>query len=54
MGFWRPTRRRRIPLHKGPVLAGRFRHIAGTKWGTRRYLSMIRLYELERTQHDAA
>jgi len=30
------------------LVAARLRHIAGTKWGTRRYLSMERLYELER------
>jgi transposase-like protein len=31
------------------MLAGaRLRHIAGTKWGTRKYLDMERLYELER------
>lgn len=29
------------------LVAARLRHIAGTKWGTRRYLSMERLYELE-------
>jgi transposase-like protein len=27
--------------------AARLRHIAGTKWGTRRYMDMTRLYELE-------
>lgn len=27
--------------------AARLRHIAGTKWGTRRYMDMDRLYELE-------
>lgn len=30
------------------LVAARLRHIAGTKWGTKRYLSMDRLYELER------
>lgn len=30
------------------LVAARLRHIAGTKWGTRRYLCMERLYELER------
>ena len=30
------------------LVAARLRHIAGTKWGSRRYLSMERLYELER------
>ena len=28
--------------------AARLRHVAGTKWGTRKYLDMDRLYELER------
>jgi len=28
--------------------AARLRHVAGTKWGTRKYLDMERLYELER------
>lgn len=28
--------------------AARLRHVAGTRWGTRRYLDMNRLYELER------
>ena len=27
--------------------AARLRHIAGTKWGSRRYMDMTRLYELE-------
>ena len=31
------------------LVAARLRHIAGTKWGTRRYLDMTRLQEL-RTQ----
>ena len=30
------------------LVAARLRHIAGTKWGTRRYLCMERLYERER------
>ena len=30
------------------LVAARLRHIAGTKWGSKRYLSMERLYELER------
>lgn len=30
------------------LVAARLRHIAETKWGTRRYLCMERLYELER------
>ncbi len=36
------------------LVAARLRHIAGTKRGTRRYLSMERLYELERTKEEAA
>lgn len=36
------------------LVAARLRHIAGTKWGTRRYLSMERLYELERMKEEAA
>lgn len=35
-------------------VAARLRHIAGPKWGTRRYLNMNRFFELERTQHDSA
>jgi hypothetical protein len=27
------------------LCAARLRHIAGTKWGTKRYLSMERLYQ---------
>ena len=30
--------------------SARLRHVAGTRWGTRRYLDMDRLYELEREQ----
>ena len=30
------------------LVSARRRHIAGTKWGSKRYLSMERLYELER------
>jgi len=36
------------------LVAARLRHIAGTKWGTRRYLSMERLCELERMKEEAA
>lgn len=36
------------------LVAARLWHIAGTNWGTRRYLNMARIYELERAQHDAA
>jgi len=31
------------------LVAARLRHIAGTKWGTGRYLSMDRLKEMEKT-----
>ena len=30
------------------IVAARLRHVAGTKWGTRRYMNMERLKELER------
>ena len=30
------------------LVAARLRHIAGTKWGTRRYLNMDRLQEMEK------
>ena len=30
------------------LAAARVRHVAGTRWGTRKYLDMDRLYELER------
>lgn len=38
------------------LVAARLRHIAGTKWGTRRYLDMERLRtaEVEATRSDAA
>jgi transposase-like protein len=29
------------------------RHVAGTRWGTRKYLDMNRLYELEREREEA-
>lgn len=32
------------------LCAARLRHVAGTRWGTRKYLDMGRLYELEREQ----
>ena len=32
--------------------AARLRHVAGTKWGTRRYLDMDLLYELERERRQ--
>lgn len=35
------------------LVTARLRHIAGTKWGTRRYLSMERLYELEQEREVA-
>ena len=31
------------------LVAARLRHVAGTKWGTRRYMNMDRLKELERS-----
>lgn len=41
--------------HSAVMLASaRVRHIAGTRWGTRKYLDMDRLYELERERdHEA-
>jgi len=36
------------------LVAARLRHIAGTKWGTHRYLSMERLYEQERERKEIA
>jgi transposase-like protein len=32
------------------LCSARLRHVAGTRWGTRKYLDMARLYELEREQ----
>ncbi len=32
--------------------AARLRHVAGTRWGTRKYLDMNRLYELEREREQ--
>jgi transposase-like protein len=32
--------------------AARLRHVAGTRWGTRKYLDMNRLYELEREREE--
>lgn len=32
--------------------AARLRHVAGTRWGTRKYLDMDRLYELEREREQ--
>jgi hypothetical protein len=32
------------------LVAARLRHVAGTKWGTRRYLDMNRLRELALTE----
>jgi transposase-like protein len=34
------------------LVAARLRHIAGTKWGTRRYLDMSRLRELQKASTD--
>ncbi|MEN6366762.1 MAG: transposase, partial [Thermoguttaceae bacterium] len=36
------------------LVAARLRHIAGTRWGTRRYLDMERLREQEQEQPDSA
>ena len=36
------------------LVAARLRHVAGTRWGTRRYLDMDRLYEQERAQAEEA
>ena len=36
------------------VVAARLRHVAGTKWGTRRYLNMARLKEMARAVRAAA
>jgi hypothetical protein len=29
------------------LVAARLRHIAGTKWGTRKYMNMKRLHEMD-------
>ncbi len=34
------------------LVAARLRHVAGTRWGTRRYLDMTKLDEV--TEKDAA
>jgi putative transposase len=36
------------------LVAARLRHIAGTRWGTRRYLDMKRLADLDREQEASA
>jgi len=36
------------------LAAARLRHIAGTKWGTRRYMNMARLKELKQEQQEAS
>jgi transposase-like protein len=36
------------------LVAARLRHIAGTKWGTRRYLDMDRLRATEATERPEA
>jgi len=36
------------------LVAARLRHIAGTRWGTKRYMDMDRLYQQERNQTDEA
>lgn len=35
------------------LTAARLRHVAGTKWGTHRYLDMDRLHAEERTAANA-
>jgi len=34
------------------LAAARLRHIAGTKWGTRRYMNMDHLKELQKEQPE--
>jgi transposase-like protein len=36
------------------LVAARLRHVAGTRWGTKRYMDMDRLYQQERNQTDEA
>jgi hypothetical protein len=36
------------------LVAARLRHIAGTRWGTRRYLNMNLLAELKKEEEIAA
>jgi transposase-like protein len=36
------------------LCSARLRHVAGTRWGTRKYLDMERLYEMERDRARAA
>ena len=36
------------------LVAARLRHVAGTRWGTKRYLDMERLREQEQSQPDSA
>ena len=35
------------------LVEARIRHIAGTRWGTRRYLNIYLLREMETEQHAA-
>jgi len=35
------------------LAAARLRYIAGTKWGTRRYMNMERLKELQQERQEA-
>jgi transposase-like protein len=36
------------------LVAARLRHVAGTRWGTKRYMDMERLYQQARNQtHEA-
>ncbi len=36
------------------LVAARLRHVAGTKWGTRKYLDMERLTEMAREEASGA
>ena len=36
------------------LVAARLRHIAGTKWGTRRYMAMERLAEMDREKREVS
>ena len=36
------------------LVAARLRHVAGTRWGTRKYLDMDRLHEMEKEKEGGA
>ncbi len=36
------------------LAAGRLRHIAGTRWGSRQYMNMERLKELKQEQQETS